>query len=157
MARVHYVKSAAKDYPHAGVKKGEPYYWWKPFRQGKRISKERPKASQVATSEYAQRVLGLVEGLEEWGGPWTESDRDDLVLELEEIRDMQQDSYDAMPEGLQQGDVGVMLEERVSALDEWIDELGQIGFPEPKEGEEEGDEEEVEGALEQALASAPSI
>jgi hypothetical protein len=154
MTKIHFVKAAAKAYPAAGVEKGEPYYWWKHFRQGKKVSKTRPKGSQVASSEYERSVLALVEGLEAWEGAWVESDRDDLVRELEEIRDQEQEKYDNMPEGFQQGDTGVLLEERVAAVDEWVSELENITFPE--EGEEE-EGEEAETPLEQALATAISV
>ena len=97
--------------------------------------------------------MAAIEGLEEvaaLGDPWTESDRDDLVSELENLRDEQQDNYDNMPEGLQQGDTGMLLEERVSALDEWISELQGLEF------NDENEYEEGESPLEQALACAPS-
>lgn len=157
MARVHFVKKAMKDYPEIGVKKGESYYWWQHFRQHKQMSKERPPQSRTAGSEYARSVFALVEELETWQGEWTESDRDELVGSLEEIRDQEQDKYDNMPEGLQQGDTGMLLEDRVAALDEWISELENIDFEEQEEeeeGEEEEEKEEKESPLEIALASA---
>lgn len=154
MSKVHFVKSAAKDYPSVGVKKGESYYWWKPFRMGKQIRKERPRASEVASSDYARQVLAAVEELEAWEkrrDPWTESDRDDLVSHLEEVRDEEQNKFDNMPEGLQQGDTGMMLEQRVSDLDEWIDVLQGLEF------EEDNDYGEEETPLEQAIAASPSV
>lgn len=152
MSRVHHVKAAAKDYPQAGIKKGEPYYWWKNYRQSKQRSKERPKPSQVASSDYARSVLSLVEGLEAWGkDPWTADDRDSLVSELEQIRDEEQDKLDNLPEGLQQGDTGMMLEQRVSDLDEWISELESLEFA------EDNDYGEEETPLEQALSSSVSV
>ena len=153
MAQVHFVKAAAKDNPKAGIKKGESYYWWQLYKRPKQYSKTRPRPSQLTGSAYRQQVLAAIEGLEEvaaLGDPWTESDRDDLVSELENLRDEQQDNYDNMPEGLQQGDTGMLLEERVSALDEWISELQGLEF------NDENEYEEGESPLEQALACAPS-
>lgn len=153
MSKVHFVKAAAKAYPHSGIEKGDSYYWWKPFRMGKRMSKERPKGSQVASSDYARGVLAAVEALEEWsqsGDPWTESERDDLVSEIEQIRDEEQDKFDNLPEGFQQGDTGIMIEQRVSDLDEWINELEGLEF-------DEENKYESETPLEQALASSPSV
>ena len=151
--QAHYVKSAAKDYPHAGIQKGEPYWWWKPWRMAKQMSKTRPKPSQLASSDFARGVLAAVEALEAWSGPWTESDRDDLVGEMEELRDAEQEKFDNLPEGLQQGDTGVMLEDRVAMLDDWSGELESLQFPAEGEELEEGEET----PLEQALASAPSV
>lgn len=129
MTKLHHVKKAMKDYPKAGIKKGDSYYWWQHFRGPRLMSLTKPKPSQIASNDYDSTGLALVEGLQEWGDePWTEEDRDELVSELETLRDEQQDSYDNLPQGLQQGDVGVMLEERVSALDEWIGELEGISF-----------------------------
>jgi hypothetical protein len=151
MARVHFVKRAAKDYPQAGIKKGESYYWWAHFRMPKQFSKTRPKGSEVAASDYAKGVLMAVEALEEWdverNGAWSADDRDELVAALEAIRDEEQDKFDNMPEGLQQGDVGVRIEDRVAALEEWIGELEGIDF-------EEEVEEGGETPLEKALATA---
>lgn len=153
MARVHYVKAAAKDYPRAGIAKGESYYWWKNFRQVKQMSKHKPPHSQTASSEYARSVWSLLEGLEAWEGDWAESDKDDLVGALEEIRDNEQDKFDNMPEGLQQGDTGQTIEQNVESLDEWISELQSIEFPEEGEEVKEGDET----PLEKALASAINV
>lgn len=153
MARVHRVERAAKDYPQAGIKKGESYYWWQLYKQRKQMSKTVPKRSQLTGSEYQQRLFSIIEDLEAWQGDWTEVDRDDLVAQLEELRDETQKKYDNLPEGLQQGDTGVLLEERVSNLDGWIDELNSIDFPE-EEGERD---EDAESPYDLALASIPDV
>lgn len=147
MTKVNFVKKAAKAYPRAGIEKGDSYYWWQHFRQPKQMSKIKPQPSQVASSEYAQDVLALVEGLESWEGEWLEDDRDTLVADLEEIRDREQDKFDNLPEGFQQGDIGMMLEDHVSALDEWVGELQGIEFEE----QEEGAQTPLEYALEYAV------
>lgn len=149
MSRVHFVKAAAKDYPKEGIKKGESYYWWQSYRGPRQLSKERPKQSQTASSEYARSVYNLVEQLEAWSGDFTEDDRDQLVSDIEGIRDEEQSKFDNLPEGFQQGDTGQQIEQRIADLDEWISELESIDFPE--EGEEEKDSETP---LEKALASA---
>lgn len=153
MARVHRVERAAKDYPQAGIKKGESYYWWQLYKQHKQMSKTVPKRSQLTSSEYQQRLFSIIEDLEAWQGDWTEVDRNELVAQLEELRDETQEKYDNLPEGLQQGDTGVLLEERVSNLDGWIDELNSIDFPE-EEGERD---EDAESPYDLALASIPDV
>lgn len=146
MTKVNHV-TAAKDYPEKGIKKGEKYYLWQHFRQPRQMSKERPKPSQVAASEYERTLLSIVEQLGECDESfWGEEDRDNLVSELEQLRDAEQEKFDNMPEGFQQGDTGVAIEEHVSALDEWISELESIDFEE---------ENPNETPLEQALSSAP--
>lgn len=148
MSRLHFVKAAAKNYPEAGIAKGDSYYWWQGYRQPRRLSKERPRPSQVASSEYEQSVLALIEGLEDSEHSWEEGDRDELVGELESIRDQEQDKFDNMPEGFQQGEVGMKIEERISVLDEWISELGNIDF----EGENED-----ETPWQQAMSSSIGV
>lgn len=149
MARVHFVKSAGKDYPEAGIKKGESYYWWRFFHQPKRISKTRPKPSQTTPNEAVSQVLALIERLEEFDEiNWSEDDRDELVGQLEEIRDAEQDKFDNLPENFQYGQVGSALEERIGLIDQWIDDLGSIDF-------ECSETEEL--PIYQAMASIPSF
>jgi hypothetical protein len=147
MAKVNFVQKAAKAYPNAGIAKGDSYYWWQHFRQPRQMSKTRPNPSQVASSEYERTLLALVEDLNtadetEWG----EAERDSLVSELEQLRDAEQEKFDNMPEGFQQGDTGQQIEEHVSTLDEWITELESIDFE---------DESPADTPLAQALSSAP--
>jgi hypothetical protein len=48
---------------------------------------------------------------------------DDLRSELEQTREDEQDKFDNMPEGLQQGERGQAIEEAVSTLEEAISSL----------------------------------
>ena len=157
MARVHFVKKAAKAYKAAGIEKGDSYYWWQNFRGPKQMSKEKPKPSQVASSDYERGVLSAIESLETWQGPWEESDRDDLVSELEALMEEEQSKLDNMPEGLQQGDTGQLIQSRIDDLDNWIGELSIIEFPEDDGEEEDEKKVGVETPLEQALAAAPGV
>lgn len=150
MAQVHFVKSAMKDYPEAGIQKGESYYWWRFYRESKRRSKTRPKPSQTTPNETISNVLALVEGLEEWGeGTWSEGDRDELVGQLESIRDAEQEKFDNLPENFQYGQVGSEIEERISTIDQWIDDLGSIDFEE--------DDVTADPPIYQALSTSPSF
>lgn len=47
----------------------------------------------------------------------------DIKDALETIRDEEQEAFDNMPEGLQQGDRGQAMEEAISTLDSAIDDL----------------------------------
>lgn len=61
-----------------------------------------------------------------------ESHRDDLISQLEGLRDETQGSLDNMPEGLQQGDTGQLLQQRIENLEQGIDSLQNIYFEEYK-------------------------
>lgn len=64
MPRVHFVRSAQKDYPDYGIKKGDTYYHWTPFRQRKRMSLTLPKPSQVESNGTRSSYLAIQESLE---------------------------------------------------------------------------------------------
>lgn len=122
MAKVHFVKAARKDNPVA--KKGESYYWWKPMVGGrggaKRFSKERPKPSQLTQSEFLSRLYEEQESLD------AATDAEGMKAVAEAIRELgeeQQGKYDNMPEGLQQGETGQLLEERAQGCQSWADEI----------------------------------
>ena len=53
-------------------------------------------------------------------------DRDDIKNELETLRDEEQESFDNMPEGLQQGDRGQAMEEAIGELEEAISALEEF-------------------------------
>lgn len=129
MAKVHFVKKARKDIPIAGVKAGESYYWWQNYKRPKKYSKTPPKRSQTAGSSFYQELYSIDESIEE--ADIVDRDALKAILEesissLEELRDQTQESLDNMPEGLQQGDTGQLMQERIDALDTYIDELQQI-------------------------------
>jgi hypothetical protein len=81
-----------------------------------------------------------------------ESSRSDAVSEVTNLRDETQSKLDNMPEGLQQGDTGQLLQERIEALDEVISNLEgvDVSFEEPDKEEDQSDEE-YEEAKQQAL------
>lgn len=131
MPRVTFVKSARKDNPVA--KKGESYYWWK-FMQGgrggpKRYSKERPKQSQLTQSEFWGAIYGLRESHEDTPAyDDLESSAEEIKGELESIRDETQGKYDNLPDGLQQGQSGELLQTRIDSVDNAISEIEGIDF-----------------------------
>jgi flagellar biosynthesis chaperone FliJ len=125
MAKVTFVKSARKDNPVA--KKGESYYWWKPMVGGrggaKRYSKERPSRSQLTQSEFLSALYGIEDG--DMASAQTPEEFKSIAEALRDLGQEQQDKYDNMPEGLQQGDTGQMLEERAQNCESWADEIEQ--------------------------------
>lgn len=63
-----------------------------------------------------------------------ESVKDDLVTEFENLRDECQDALEAMPEHLQDtSSSGELLNERIEALEQAIDEIENIEIPEVEE------------------------
>ena len=68
MPKVTFVQKAQKDYPDHGIAKGESYYRWS-LRMGRgsllRMSKTRPRPSQLTTSEYYGTVYAAQEEVED--------------------------------------------------------------------------------------------
>jgi len=149
MPKVTTVKKAAKDYPDFGIKKGEQYYWWKFRYGGKHVSKTFPKSSQLTQSDYLSRIYSFQE--QEISGSIEELEaiKDDLVASLEELRDEQDERLNNMPEGLQQGSTGELLQERYDCVDSAISELEGIDFEIDEDNEDQADSiiSEIESAL----------
>lgn len=153
MPRVHFVKKARKKNP--AVEKGQSYYWWKFRRGGMHFSATPPKQSQLTQSDFWSAVYALQEQYDKVPeSDDLESTADEIKGELENIKDETQGKFDNMPEGLQQGDTGQLLEERVAALDEAISAIEGIDFSfDPPEKEDEQTEEEHEVAVNEAEES----
>lgn len=158
MARAHFVKRAAKDYPQHGIKKGESYYWWKfrsPGGRGgspKHFSKTPPKASQLTASEFqsglasAQEEIEALEPTSYSDVSSFEADVTNVKENLENLKDETQGKFDNMPEGLQQGDTGQLLENRVSEVESLVSDFDGIDFAEPDSIDETGEELDEVGA-----------
>jgi len=153
MATIIYVKAAAKDYPNEGIKKGEPYYWWAFRFGGKHRSKTAPKASQLTQSSHISGVLAAGERLGDLDAEQSVADNiaiiEEVIGDLENLKEEAENSHDNMPEGLQDGEVGEMLQERADTLESAIsdledakstlEELGELEVETPTEEEVIGD------------------
>lgn len=123
MPRVHHVK-AAKDYPAQGITKGEQYYTWKIKLAYGGItyrSKTYPRPSQLTRSSF----LGAIGDLQHDGFDGIE-DADGLRAIAEQLREIggeEQEKFDNMPDGLQQGPTGELLEERAQGCESWADDI----------------------------------
>ena len=92
MATAHYQKHARKDYPEFGIKKGQPYWWWR-FYMGPRImSAVKPKRSQLTRSWYLQRIYDCDDQILELDAD--QLDMADLIDDIEEIHDRLEAAYD---------------------------------------------------------------
>lgn len=90
-----------------------------------RCSKCKLKPWEVTTSDYVLAVGPIVnEWRENYGVD--EQTPEQIAAELESIRDDVQERLDNMPEGLQEGDIGQKLQERIDNLETAIDELYSI-------------------------------
>lgn len=148
MARATFVKKARKDVPGTDIKAGDSYFWWKFKRGGKHFSKTAPRRSQLTQSEFYANVYDLQDEIGELSADADLPDRvEDFVSRLNEIADECEEKVQNMPEGLQQGSVAELLNERADAmrnaasefealdLSEWDEE-----FDEPEREEDETDE-----------------
>ena len=80
---------------------------------------------EVTTSDY-QLSAGQI--VYKWQEDYSadQDGVDSIISALEELRDELQDRLDNMPEGLQEGDVGQLLQERIDALDSAISDMESI-------------------------------
>jgi molecular chaperone DnaK (HSP70) len=143
MTRLHHVK-ARKDYPEAGIKKGEMYYWWIfNFSRIRHKSKERPKRSQYLTQSYfLASIYDMEDTISDLKADEDLEDNLQMIKEgLEEMRDEEEEKFDNMPEQLQYDSYP---ERRKEALEEWISELESIDVPSVVERDEELEEEDDE-------------
>lgn len=149
MAKAVFVKSARKDNKAAGVKKGDSY-WWASFRQGrssfKRYWKTKPSRSDLTQSEFYSTIYALEDrGFYGECPEDLQNERDEMVSELNELADQCRDSLSAMPDGLQQGDTGQMLEARADGCESTASEFEQIDLDDFDEDGEESLEDWCEG------------
>ena len=126
MARVHRRK-ARKDYPNAGIVAGEMYYYCK-IKTGPRSSRELRsktpfKRSQLTSSEY----LGQLYDIEDSLAALTDiGDARDIAEQFRELGQEQQDKFDNMPQGLQDGETGQMIQARAEGCEAAADQIEEI-------------------------------
>ena len=131
MPRVHHVKRARKAIKSAGIKVGDSYYWWKFRYGGKRVSKTRPRASQLTMSDKLSRAYAAAEALEDIvvDDDTTLDDLkslvDDIASDVGDIAQEYRDNRENMPESLQDGDVGQQMEENADSLESWQSDIEQ--------------------------------
>lgn len=144
MARAIFVKKAQKDNKEAGIKAGESYYWWSFKRGGKRYSKTPPKRSQLTQSNFYGSVYDLEDDIiaNATADDGLAGVRDEVTAALQDIADQCQESLDNMPEGLQQGSTGELLQERIDAMESAISEFDGLELDEPSDDDLDWPEKE---------------
>lgn len=102
------------------------YYWWKFRYGGKRFSKSYPKPSQLTQSNYLGTLYSVQENFSLEGCESIEDIKgvlEDASQEISSAGEEARDSFDNMPEGLQQGETGMLLESRADACENASSEL----------------------------------
>ena len=109
---------------------GEEYLRGEPFRRPAicRHVKCGLYPWELSSSEYVQTVGRLQDCLTEDYDLTSEDCIEDIKTAVEELMEQLQENYDNMPEGLQYGDTGMLLEERIDALDGVIGDLDGIDY-----------------------------
>lgn len=132
------------------IAKGESYYWWQ-FKNGpKKISKDRPKPSQLTQSNYLSQLYDIQERMEDIKAE-SPGDLEGIIEEfkneLEILKDETESSLENMPESLQSSPTGELLQERIDALDNAISELECIDceYEEPEDEEIKDELKEEQG------------
>lgn len=135
---------ARKAYEREGIKPGDTYYYTKiKLQRGGLVMRSLTpfKQSQLTQSPFKSGWLAMQEA-------WEESDKgaDAIQEAANAIRSLGEDAqgaFDNMPEGLQQGDTGQMLEARATACNEAADtldglssEMADLDMPEDFDEEE---------------------
>lgn len=131
MPRVHFVKKARVAKAKHGIKKGDSYYWWKTRMKGSKsgvmhYSKTQPRPSQLTMSEFYGAVYAAQESVEDADYSVPSEMADVLRAAAQEIREAGElcdEKFNNMPEGLQQGDTGQLLESRRDACETLADAL----------------------------------
>lgn len=129
MPKVHHVKKSRKPVPQLDLPAGSEYWWWgimQGSRGVKRFSKTPPTRSQLTQSEFLGRVYDIEDQLNELKDP---GDLESLISDIRELGEEQEEKYNNMPDGLQQGDTGQLLEGRASSCEEWASELEAVELP----------------------------
>lgn len=126
LARVH-ERVAAKDYPQFGILKGDKHFYVK-IKTGPRSSREMRqkepfRRSQLTQSEYLSALYDWEDDLASFSDM---NDAQEFADRIRELGEEQQEKFDNMPEGLQQGDSGQLLEERASACEQAASDIEDI-------------------------------
>jgi hypothetical protein len=152
MPRVHHVKKARKADRGNGIKKGESYYWWKFRYGGKCKSKTYPRPQQLTQSGFLMAVYDIDDMKNQLTPSDTASGIEEALTAIkdavETLKEECEGSFDNIPEQLQDtGSAGILLTERIDALDSYYNDLDCIDVDEECKDEDELQEkiDEIQG------------
>lgn len=153
---------------HKTIDPGQKYYEWTLYHAAPRrrhVACGRPAQSEMTNSKMSA-AYSAIEGLEEALAAahkaksldGLESDFDDAISELEQVRDEYQESLDNMGENLAQGDTGQEMQQKIDDIESYVqglegakDEISSAksevaeAIAEEPEGTEPGDADEEDG------------
>ena len=136
------------------IKKGDQYQKGIPFRRPPiiRCLKCGIYRWECSSSEYVQNVGRVCDCWQEDHELGVDT-AEEIIAELTNIQDMCQGSLDNMPEGLQEGDTGQLIQERIDQLDDAMSELEAIDYESVKEEAEAEAENEFDAGTDEYEAS----
>lgn len=141
-------RKARKDYPENGIKRGDDYYFcaMKTGPRSSRIMRSLTpfKRSQMTQSEFLGALydwedsLAALESME---------DAQNMADEIRQLGEEQDEKFNNMPEGLQQGDSGQLLEQRRDACEAAAEAIEEViseweSAKSDHETDDEGDKDE---------------
>jgi hypothetical protein len=138
MPKVYFVKKARKANPEHDIAVGDSYYWWQFAFRSKSYSKTPPKRQQLTQSDFMISVYALEDELAE---VQEQEDAEDIASRIEELADEQEEKKSNMPEGLQEGDTGQLLEGRAESCREWAQNVESAASEYPEKEDGQTDEE----------------
>lgn len=154
MPRVHHRK-ARKDHKATSgpdILKGEKYFTWSiktgPVSGQTFKQKTRPLQSQLTNSPFTKGLLQIQERI----SALSSIDSDCLSEIVDSIRDLAnevQDNLSNMPDSLQEGDTGQMMQERIDSCEAWADEVEGLDIEDEDSFDGEDYEEYIEGLVEE--------
>ena len=131
MAKVYTVNKSRKEYTCSKcgkvIPKGSSYVWGAKF-YGPTVYRHTSCGLQwweLSGSEFIQ-TCGRIQNCWEEDYSIDCATVDSIKSDLEELHDQLQDNLDNMPEGLQEGDTGMMLQERIEMLEDVMNELDNV-------------------------------
>ena len=141
MARINVVNKSRKENKCGGCGKIIPVgskYFYVDFYSGRhavRCASCGFKRWETTENSYLQTLYQIQDDYQEKldnmdADTADTSIKDDIVSDLENLRDECQERFDNIPEQLQDGDAGSLLQERIDSLDEAISDIDNVDFEE---------------------------
>jgi len=162
MTKATFVKKAQKDYPESGIKKGDSYWHWAFAFGPKYKSKTKPTRSQLTRSNFYQTLYAIEDALSDRFKEVTSADDiqsalDELISEIEELRDETQGSLDNMPSQLQDADSGQLLQERIEGLESWVSDLQGVDIDIDEDLKDDDLKDRIESIIEEITNTSSGL
>lgn len=103
---------------------GSTVYWWK-FREiGKQYSATYPRRQDLTRSEFLKTFYDIADQVEAWDEDLQPESIDEILDQIETLKEETEESLEAMPEQLQEtSSAGELLQERIEELENWHSDL----------------------------------